>query len=35
MNKKFLVDFNNLQSFKFNENKSTKIHLDQINCHYV
>jgi hypothetical protein len=35
MNNKSIVDFNNLYSFKFNNNRTTRIHLDRINSQYV
>jgi hypothetical protein len=35
VNNKSIVDFNNLYSFKFNNNRTTRIHLDRINSQYV
>ncbi len=35
MNNQSLIDFNNLHSFKFNENRTTRIHLDRINTEHV
>jgi hypothetical protein len=35
MNNKSLVNFNNLQSFKFDNNRITRIHLDHIKSQYV
>ncbi|UJR26671.1 hypothetical protein I4U23_007988 [Adineta vaga] len=35
LNHQHLVDFSNLQLFKFDRNKKTRIHLDQIDSHYI